>query len=130
MGSGLQRPPLDSEHNEVAKLGVGVETLKPRCMLEGEAGLTGASDRADAGGVDSKLSRMPKRQAVADDLYPAHVGQWGGEVRSSGGEVAQTARWSQARAACRCQPRRRCPGWLWTCACAGSGVSQAGTWQL
>ena len=65
---------LDSEHKKVAarrarKLEVGVATLTPRCLLEREAGLTvsswprlaGASDRADAGGVDSKLSPTTHR---------------------------------------------------------------------
>ena len=45
-----------------------VATLTPRCLLKGKAGLTvsprpqlaGASDTADAGGVHSLLSPMPK----------------------------------------------------------------------
>lgn len=103
-GCGLGAPAatnLDSEHNEVAarrarKLGVGVATLPPRRLLKRKAGLTvsswprlaGASDRADAGGVDSKLSPVPKGQAVADDLYPACVGHWGKEVHVCKAHVA------------------------------------------
>ena len=71
-GFGLGTPAatnLDSGHNEVAarrarKLGVGVATLTLRCLLEAVSSwprLAGASDRADAGGVDGKLSPMPKR---------------------------------------------------------------------
>ena len=48
---------------------IGRTTLRPRCLLKGESGLTvgsrpwlaGASDRVDAGGVDSKLSPVPER---------------------------------------------------------------------
>ena len=75
LGSGHQRQPTANttrrQRGERAS-----STLTPRCLLEGEAGLTvsswprlaGASDRADAGGVDNKLSPMPKRQTFADDL--------------------------------------------------------------
>ncbi|CAE7948843.1 unnamed protein product, partial [Symbiodinium sp. KB8] len=110
----------------------------------GEAGLTvssrlrlaGASDRADAGGVNSKLSPVPQRKAIADDLFPACVGRTGcavvAERRSEeehpelcGGDgdcfenradckaadgvwpSLGQPRWSQAWAAYRYQPRSR-----------------------
>ena len=57
-------------------------------MQKGEARLTvssgprlaGASDGADTGGVNSKLSSMPERKAIADDLYPARAGHGDGEI--------------------------------------------------
>ncbi|CAE7215665.1 unnamed protein product [Symbiodinium sp. KB8] len=59
----------------------GVATLSPRCLLKGEARLTvGASDGADTGGVNSKLSSVPAREAIADDLYPARVGHGDREI--------------------------------------------------
>ena len=67
---------------------IGRTTLRPRCLLKCESGLTvgsrprlaGASDRVDAGGVDSKLSPVPERRTVTDDLYPACVGHRDREV--------------------------------------------------
>ena len=91
----------NSEHHEMAsrrahELGVGVATLTPRCLLKGESGLTvgsktrlaGGSDRADAGGVDSKLSPVPKRKAIANDLYPACVGHGDGKVHVGRAHIA------------------------------------------
>ena len=53
-------------------------------------------------------------------------------AREPGAKCISNPRWSQARAACRCQPRR----WLlgWAPASSGAGqegleASQAGTWQ-
>ena len=40
----------------------------------------GASDGADTGGANSKLSSMPEQGAIADDLYPARVGHGDGAV--------------------------------------------------
>ena len=34
----------------------------------------GARDGTDTGGANSKLSFMPKREAIANDLYPTCVG--------------------------------------------------------
>ena len=62
--------------------------LTPRCLLKGETGLTvssgprldGAKERADAGGVNSKLSPVPERKARADDPYPARSAHGDGQA--------------------------------------------------
>ena len=65
-------------------------------MQKGEARLTvssgprlaGASDGADTGGVNSKLSSMPAREAIADDLDPARVGHGDGEIHVGKAHIA------------------------------------------
>ena len=83
-------------HRGEHELGVGVATLTPRCLLKGESRLTvgsktrlaGGSDRADAGGVDSKLSPVPKRKAIVNNLYPACVGHGDGKVHVGRAHIA------------------------------------------
>ena len=62
----------------------------PRGLLKGEAGLTvssgprlaGASDKADAGGLNSKRNPVPKRKAIASDIAtdPMVIASWVGRT--------------------------------------------------
>ena len=74
------------------ELGVGFAPRAPCCELKGEAPgwlrFAGTSDGVGAGGIDSKLSRMPKWHAIAHDLGPPRIGYGDREINVSEAHVA------------------------------------------
>ncbi|OLP83112.1 hypothetical protein AK812_SmicGene36159 [Symbiodinium microadriaticum] len=105
LGSRPQRPPVSRAEPQggcgfrasaasclAQELGVGFAPRAPCCELKGEAPgwlrFAGTSDGVGAGGIDSKLSRMPKWHAIAHDLGPPRIGYGDREINVSEAHVA------------------------------------------
>ena len=66
------------------------------------------SDRADAGGINSKLGLVPKWQAIANDLNPACIG-WHWEIHVCKAHASGDRDWPTRRQLARAGGRGKNP---------------------
>ena len=98
-----------------------VATFAPPCELKSEAKssqppaaagrsewVTRVSDRADAGGINSKLGLVPKWQAIANDLNPACIG-WHWEIHVCKAHASGDRVWPTRRQLARAGGRGKNP---------------------